>query len=217
MLYGLAYALSIVMIFFPVNMSVKLEYLVKLLLLTRLTHSRTMTPFDAPGKQAFWKHYGKRRNCSWWAISPFPTVFSPRLDNFLPFSLNLKLSSANSFSLEESKICCLVMGWNGHLIYLAKGLNIHEEISCKKGLYVSHYCIVPNRPSNTYRSIKTIWFYNQLYHAVESSFNMQKVTNTITFFTHIRLELQHKLTVPTFYDPEKEAFWKYCGKRRKCW
>ena len=44
------------------------------------------------------------------AISPFPTVFSTSLDNFLPFSSNLKLSSANSFSLEESKICRLVMG-----------------------------------------------------------------------------------------------------------
>ena len=31
---------------------------------TTLTHSHTMTPFDAPGKQAFWKHCGKRRNCS---------------------------------------------------------------------------------------------------------------------------------------------------------
>ena len=29
-----------------------------------LTHSYTMTPFDAPGKQAFWKQCGKRRNCS---------------------------------------------------------------------------------------------------------------------------------------------------------
>ena len=28
-----------------------------------LTHSHTMTPFDAPGKQAFWKHRGKMRNC----------------------------------------------------------------------------------------------------------------------------------------------------------
>ena len=35
-------------------------------------------------------------------IAPFPTVFSTCLDNFLTFS------SANSFSLEESKICCLV-------------------------------------------------------------------------------------------------------------
>ena len=24
-------------------------------------------------------------------------------------------------------------------------------------------------------------------------------------------------TIPTFNDPEKEAFWKYYGKRRKCW
>ena len=60
-----------------------------------LTHSHTMAPFDVPGKRA---------------ISPFPTVFSTHLDNFLPFSSNLKLSSANSFSLEESKICRLVMG-----------------------------------------------------------------------------------------------------------
>ena len=38
------------------------------------------------------------------------TMFSTRLDNFLPFLSNLKLSSANSFSLEESKICRVVMG-----------------------------------------------------------------------------------------------------------
>ena len=32
------------------------------------------------------------------------------LENFLPFSSNLALSSANSFSLEVSKICCLGKG-----------------------------------------------------------------------------------------------------------
>ena len=73
------------------------------------THSHTMTPFGVPGKQAYLKHCGKRRNCSLGAISPFPVVFSTRLDNFLPFSSNFELSSANSFSLEESKVCCLVM------------------------------------------------------------------------------------------------------------
>ena len=40
----------------------------------------------------------------------FPTVFSTCLENFKPFSLNLKLSSASSFSLEESKICRLGKG-----------------------------------------------------------------------------------------------------------
>ena len=40
----------------------------------------------------------------------FPTVFSTLLENFLPYSLNLKLSPANSFSMEESKICCLGKG-----------------------------------------------------------------------------------------------------------
>ena len=32
--------------------------------LLQLTHSHTMTPFDASRKQAFRKHCGKRRNCS---------------------------------------------------------------------------------------------------------------------------------------------------------
>ena len=41
-------------------------------------------------------------------ISPFPIVFSTHLENLLPISLNLKLSSANSFCLVKSKICCLV-------------------------------------------------------------------------------------------------------------
>ena len=36
--------------------------------------------------------------------------FSILLGNFPAFSSNLKLSSANSFSLEESKICCLGKG-----------------------------------------------------------------------------------------------------------
>ena len=32
------------------------------------------------------------------AVSPFPTVFSTHLENFPPFSTNLKLSAANSFN-----------------------------------------------------------------------------------------------------------------------
>ena len=38
---------------------------------------------------------------------PFPTVFSTRLEDFVPFSSNLKWLSANSFSLKEFKICRL--------------------------------------------------------------------------------------------------------------
>ena len=45
----------------------------------------------------------------------FP-VFSTRLDNFLPFSSNFKLSSTNSFSLEESKICQLLMDYDKFFI-----------------------------------------------------------------------------------------------------
>ena len=63
-----------------------------------------MTPSDAPGNKPFENTVEKGE------ISTFPTMSSTRLDNLLPFSSNLKLSSANSFSLEESKICRLVMG-----------------------------------------------------------------------------------------------------------
>ena len=38
------------------------------------------------------------------------SVFSTVLENFLSFSSNLKWLSANSFNLEESKICCLGKG-----------------------------------------------------------------------------------------------------------
>ena len=40
----------------------------------------------------------------------FSTLFSTCLEKFLPSSSNLKLSSENSFNLEESKICCLRKG-----------------------------------------------------------------------------------------------------------
>ena len=71
-----------------------------------LTHSHNNTfwrPWETSLLKTLW---GKELR----AISPFPTVFSTRLDNFIPFLSNLKLSSANSFSMEESKICRLVMG-----------------------------------------------------------------------------------------------------------
>ena len=40
----------------------------------------------------------------------FPQCFLPILENFLSFSSNLKLLSANVISLEESKICGLGKG-----------------------------------------------------------------------------------------------------------
>ena len=42
--------------------------------------------------------------------SPFLTVFSTRFKDFLPFSSNLKLSSANTLNLKGSIICCLGKG-----------------------------------------------------------------------------------------------------------
>ena len=69
-----------------------------------------MTPFDAPGKQAVENTVRKGEIARNEQFVLFPQCFSTRLDNLLPFSSNLKSSSAKSFSLEESKICHLAMG-----------------------------------------------------------------------------------------------------------
>ena len=67
----------------------------------RLTHSHTMTPFDALKIYSCRKHCEKRRNCLKQAISPFLTMFSTLYDTY--FSL-FKMSSAISFNSDQSKI-----------------------------------------------------------------------------------------------------------------
>ena len=66
-----------------------------------------MTPF---GNKPFENTVGKGEIASNEQFLLFPQCFLPVLDNLLPFSSYLKLSSANSFTLEESKICRLAMG-----------------------------------------------------------------------------------------------------------
>ena len=80
-------------------------------LLIDFTLSQTSPGFYVFAVQVSWKHLGKRRNYSKWVISPFPTVFSTHLENFLPLSSDMTLLSANSFSLDESKFCRLGKGW----------------------------------------------------------------------------------------------------------
>ena len=67
-------------------------------------------------------------------------VFSTRLDNLLPLLSNLKLSSANSFSLEESKIYRPGMGKITFLSF-GKGLNniTHKEMKEKSNGLASKY------------------------------------------------------------------------------
>ena len=47
-----------------------------------LTLSETSPVFYVSAAQVFWKHCGKRGNCSKRAISPFPIMFSTHLDGF---------------------------------------------------------------------------------------------------------------------------------------
>ena len=64
---------------------------------------------------------------------------------FLPFSSNMKLTSANSFNLEKSKICCLGKGWL--IVCQNKAAKIYSKkvlmglMGCAS-VYVSILCIL---------------------------------------------------------------------------
>ena len=75
-----------------------------------LTLFQTSPGFYVSEYKSFEDITGKGENCLLRAISPFPTVFSTQSENFLPFLSSLKLSPANSLSLEESKIFSLGKG-----------------------------------------------------------------------------------------------------------
>ena len=60
--------------------------------------------------QSFEKIVGKGEIDRFEQFLLFPQCFLHVLKNFLPFSSNLKLSSVNFLSLEESKICHLGKG-----------------------------------------------------------------------------------------------------------
>ena len=55
------------------------------LIMDPLTPSQTSSGVYISAVEVFWKHCGKRTNCSWRAISPFIMVFSTYLKKFLHF------------------------------------------------------------------------------------------------------------------------------------
>ena len=69
-----------------------------------------MTPFDALRKKPFKNTVGKGEIAHNEQFLLYPQCFLIYLENFRLFSLNLRLSSADCFNLDQSKICCLVMG-----------------------------------------------------------------------------------------------------------
>ena len=78
---------------------------------TQLTDSHTMTPFDNPGKKKpFENNVGKGEIAHNEQFLLFPQGFLPFWRTFFHFLSNLKLSSANSFNLEESKFFPLGKG-----------------------------------------------------------------------------------------------------------
>ena len=102
-----------------------------------LTHSHTMTPFDAPKIYSCRKHCEKRRNCLLQAISPFLTMFSTQYDTYFSFSMHFKMSSAISFNLDQSKILLSgngLMGKNKSKHYLCCGCGCSVIVFIMSGM-----------------------------------------------------------------------------------
>ena len=69
-----------------------------------LTRYHTISTFNDPVQEAFWKHCGKRRTYWLPAFSPFPTFFSIRPKTNFNLSVTVILSSAYAFNLDQSRI-----------------------------------------------------------------------------------------------------------------
>ena len=64
---------------------------ISLVCICLLTLSQTSPGFYVSVVQVFWKHCGKRRNCSIRAISPFPTVFSTHFGEHFAVFIKFKI------------------------------------------------------------------------------------------------------------------------------
>ena len=81
-----------------------------------ISHSPFLLPYPftthSPDfeKEAFRKHFGKRRKCWWPAFSPFPKMFSTFPTTKFKFWFTFILSSACALNLDRSKICSFGKG-----------------------------------------------------------------------------------------------------------
>ena len=143
--------------------------------------------------QVFRKYCGKRRNCSWQEISPFPTVFSTCLENILPFSSKLKLSFANSFNLSFGK--GLTKLYNMGLLRIEVILNT-----------LPHSLMLTRSWKEHFRNITELEALERLYRSTGLIFlQWQKK------FLTIIIQSLH------FSSLKKKGMEKTCEKRRKKW
>ena len=138
--------------------------------------------------KSFENTVGKGKNLSQQAISSFPIVFSTLLENFLRFSSNMELSSANSFSLEESNICCLGKGYKRYCncqTFCCK----HTDTETGQNLYAPIEC----------GGIMSI-----------------PIAEVLYFIWNRNVYLSLSQTSSDFYVSAVQVYWKHSGKRRNC-
>ena len=142
--------------------------------------------------QVFWKYCWKRRNCLWRAISPFPTLFSIHLENFLPFLLNLKLSSAN---------CPKFVVWERVKLFWPNVKIL--ELFISKTFQITKYMVT-----------------QKLKFRVESTVGKGENVGYLLFLlfpqcfqkTGFSVSLTLSQTNPVFYVSAVQVFWKHVGK-----
>ena len=115
---------------------------------------------------SFWKHCGGKKDklLTTNNFSFSLGVFYPLTKNFLPFSSNLNLSSANSFSFEGYKIYHLCVKRLNLLVYMSK--QKHINITVSGGLWTCSFLSIglnsllhryPFWRINNRQLLKTMW------------------------------------------------------------
>ena len=87
-----------------------------------LTHSRTMTPFDACGKEVFGKTLWEKEKLLVQAISPFPTMFFTLSKAEIIIFVTFNLSPTNAFNLVWSKILSCGNGLDLFFLFQRTGI-----------------------------------------------------------------------------------------------
>ena len=67
----------------------------------------------------------------------------------------------------------------------------------------------------------SFWWLHTGFESWQSSVHLPRLAHFFSWmnesYQHFCIGLTLYHLIPTFIDSDKEAFWKYCGKKRKCW
>ena len=137
-----------------------------------------------------WNHCGKRRYCSWWAISPFAATFSTLFNNWTLIYWDFLMFLSRCFQSRLLQICCVwervKMSFQAMIEIISKFKN-----TCTPVTNLSNPQVRFQRESPYY----VIW---------------------VVFLQHPHKFNQSLVNLTYEEKPSAKIFWKHCWKRINC-